>query len=195
MVVRAIGSKWQRHLLPLWPSGHRRPGSCFFGIRSLGRVHGLAATPSSSAIVIIGCSTGIGRSAPLHLAAKGVTVFATVRKEEDAASLRASAGDHSIVPLLCDVSVPDDVIRLRSQVETELKSRPSLQLSGVVNNACILRVDPDDMFDVDILQQVLDVNAIGVYRVSDAFLQLLMQFGSASPGGARVVTESSRASP
>ena len=54
-------------------------------------------------VLITGASTGIGRATALHLDAAGWRVFAGVRKEEDAASLR-EAGSERLVPLMLDVT-------------------------------------------------------------------------------------------
>ncbi len=44
--------------------------------------------PNREGVLITGCSSGIGRATAIHLARRGFTVFATVRKEADAESLR-----------------------------------------------------------------------------------------------------------
>ena len=40
------------------------------------------------AVLVTGASTGIGRACAIYLASHGFTVFAGVRKEQDAESLR-----------------------------------------------------------------------------------------------------------
>ena len=49
------------------------------------------ALRASRTIVITGCSSGLGRATALHLARRGWLVFATVRREADAASLSVEA--------------------------------------------------------------------------------------------------------
>jgi NAD(P)-dependent dehydrogenase (short-subunit alcohol dehydrogenase family) len=58
-------------------------------------------------VVITGASTGIGRSAAEHLAAKGWQVFAGIRKPEDGEALIAA--DDRIKPIFLDVTNPEQV--------------------------------------------------------------------------------------
>ena len=55
------------------------------------------------AVVITGASTGIGRAAVAKAVGEGAHVFASVRKEADAESLRQEFGD-AVSPLLFDVA-------------------------------------------------------------------------------------------
>ena len=160
--------------------------SALLGMRSLTRVRGLAAAdPSASAVLVTGCSSGIGLDTAQALAARGVTVFATVRKDADAEMLRAKAGGN-VVPLLCDVAVQADIAALLDKVQAELEARPALRLTGVVNNAGVLKKDPDELSSA-VLEQIVAVNLLGVYRLTETFLPLLHKAGSAQHGAARVV--------
>ena len=58
---------------------------------------------ASGAVVVTGASTGIGRATALLLDKKGYTVFAGVRKEEDAKSLAAEGSDR-LTPITIDVT-------------------------------------------------------------------------------------------
>ncbi|HYA49437.1 MAG TPA: SDR family NAD(P)-dependent oxidoreductase, partial [Burkholderiales bacterium] len=74
-----------------------------------------------SAVLITGCSSGIGRAAALALAEGGFTVFATVRKEPDAAALRG-LGLAGLVPV-CPLDLADrqQVARAAATVTCELE--------------------------------------------------------------------------
>jgi NAD(P)-dependent dehydrogenase (short-subunit alcohol dehydrogenase family) len=47
------------------------------------------ALPGERAVLVTGCSSGIGHATALYLSQQGYTVFATVRKAADADALRA----------------------------------------------------------------------------------------------------------
>lgn len=57
------------------------------------------------AVVLTGASTGIGHHAARHLAARGFTVYATVRKQKDVDALN-SLGLPTLVPVIMDVAKP-----------------------------------------------------------------------------------------
>lgn len=59
---------------------------------SFSRLH-----PNGEGVLITGCSSGIGRAAAVHLARRGFTVFATVRKESDVQSL-SKLNEPNLVP-------------------------------------------------------------------------------------------------
>ena len=65
--------------------------------------------------VITGASTGIGRATALHLARGGWQVFAGVRKEKDAESLR-SESILLLRPLMIDVTDADSIERAAAEV-------------------------------------------------------------------------------
>jgi nucleoside-diphosphate-sugar epimerase len=54
-------------------------------------------------VLVTGASSGIGRAAAIALAARGYRVFAGVRRERDAASLRAHSGS-VVQPVMLDVT-------------------------------------------------------------------------------------------
>ena len=95
---------------------------------------------SDGAVVITGCSSGIGRDAALFLANTSVHVFAGVRTSRDADSILAEAsglGLHKYVEaVIVDVTEADSVAAAASKVATRLQTL-NLTLVGIVNNAGI----------------------------------------------------------
>jgi NAD(P)-dependent dehydrogenase (short-subunit alcohol dehydrogenase family) len=53
-----------------------------------------------NAVVVTGASSGIGRACALELDRAGYQVFATVREEKDAESLRRAASEY-LTPVFC----------------------------------------------------------------------------------------------
>jgi NAD(P)-dependent dehydrogenase (short-subunit alcohol dehydrogenase family) len=119
--------------------------------------------------LITGASTGIGRSAALHLDRLGHRVFAGVRRPGDGDALRASASAR-LTPLALDVTAPGDVAAAVQAVEEALAGAP---LDGLVNNAGIALGGPIEFLDVDRLRLQLEVNVVGLVAVTRAFLPLL----------------------
>ena len=113
-----------------------------------------------------GASTGIGREAARLLAASGFRVFGTVRRDEDAAALRADG----VEPVRLEVTDPAGIAAAEDQVLAALGEAP---LVGLVNNAGVPAAGPLEFLPLDELRQVLEVNVIGVMAVTQAFLPAL----------------------
>lgn len=124
---------------------------------------------SKGAVVVTGASTGIGRATALRLARGGHHVFAGVRREEDAASIREQfvAG---LEPLMLEVTDPASIDAAAKQVGASVGGAG---LVGLVNNAGITRGGPVEAVDLDDLRHVLEVNTIAPVAVTQAFLPLV----------------------
>jgi NAD(P)-dependent dehydrogenase (short-subunit alcohol dehydrogenase family) len=118
-------------------------------------------------ILITGASTGIGYALTEALANKGQRVYATVRKSADADKLSRI---ENVFPLMMDVRNPDEIEAARRTVESE-----GLGLYGLVNNAGIGQLGPLHTFTEDEMQTIFDVNVFGPHRVTNAFLDLLLE--------------------
>ncbi len=121
------------------------------------------------AIVVTGASTGIGRAAVAKAVREGAHVFASVRKQEDADGLKSEFGE-AVTPLLFDVVDEAGVRAGAAQVADALGDR---KLFGLVNNAGIAVPGPLLHISSEELQRQLDVNVLGVHRVTVAFTPLL----------------------
>ena len=86
-----------------------------------------------SSVLVTGASTGIGRATALRLDGGGWRVFAGVRREEDAASLR-EAGSERLEPLMLDVT---DAGQIAAAAEHVGEAVGETGLDGLVNNAGI----------------------------------------------------------
>ena len=137
----------------------------------------LSAPTAREAVLITGCSSGLGEATALHLASIGYTVFATVRKEADGQALVRSAGRSSqrIVYVLIDVTQQQSVDAAVAEVSSRIANE-RLSLRVLINNVgavvgkgfCGLEVLPPAL-----LEQSCVLNATAHLRVTQAFLPLL----------------------
>lgn len=120
-------------------------------------------------VVITGVSTGIGRDATRLLSENGFRVFGSVRKVEDAAGIREELGD-AFHPLVFDVTDDDAVARAAREVEEILDGAV---LDGLVNNSGIAVAGPLPHLPIEDARHQMEVNVIGLLRVTQAFLPLM----------------------
>lgn len=121
------------------------------------------------AVVVTGASSGIGRACALKLASSGFRVFAGVRKEEDAQSLKDAATGR-LTPLFIDVTEPDSVA---SATEPVADAVGEAGLVGLVNNAGIGEAWPLEYVPRDEFRRQFEVNVFGHLAVTQAFLPLI----------------------
>ena len=119
--------------------------------------------------VITGASTGIGRSAALHLDRLGHRVIAGVRNPDDGDALRASASER-LTPVVLDVTDAADIAQAVQAVDDALDGAA---LDGLVNNAGISLGGPLEFLDINRLRLQLEVNVVGLVAVTQALLPLL----------------------
>lgn len=118
------------------------------------------------AILITGASTGIGRHLAHYLAERDHLVYAAVRKDTDFAAL---SGVPNIVPIKLDVTNLE-------QIETAVTfiTAQGTGLYGLVNNAGLGGLGYFTTWSEAEFHQILDVNIAGPWRMSNAFLDLLL---------------------
>lgn len=123
------------------------------------------------AVLVTGCSSGIGRACALELARAGYRTFAGVRSEADGASLR-SASLPGLVPVELDVRNAGSIRRVVDRLAREAGGEG---LAGLVNNAGVSASGPLEYLEIAEIQQVLDVNLLGPVRLVQACLPLLRE--------------------
>jgi NAD(P)-dependent dehydrogenase (short-subunit alcohol dehydrogenase family) len=126
------------------------------------------------AILITGASTGIGRACALHMDKLGHQIFAGVRKESDAQSLKEAASDR-LHPVMIDVTKADQISAAAREVEGLLGDAP---LMGLVNNAGIGVGGPLEFIPMDDLRWQFEVNVFGQVAVTQAMLPLIRKGNS-----------------
>jgi NAD(P)-dependent dehydrogenase (short-subunit alcohol dehydrogenase family) len=136
--------------------------------------------PSSSidndkAVLITGCSSGIGQYAAIALAKHGFVVFATVRKEVDAESLR-NLNLPNLVPICpLDLTNLEHISSAAKFVTNELKRRGTNGLYALVNNAGGGSPAPIELMELGQFQTELRTRVLGSVSMVQTFLPLIRQ--------------------
>lgn len=127
--------------------------------------------PTGKAVFITGCDTGFGSSLAQRLDAAGFQVFAgcLAPDREGAQQLKKSSSDRLRIVAL-DVTDDWQVLKALELVQGSIQEGA---LWAVVNNAGIAAFTEIEWCSVDQFQRILDVNVLGVVRVTKAFLPLL----------------------
>lgn len=121
-------------------------------------------------MLITGASTGIGLDAALALHKLGYHVFATVRNDKDRANLE-SMGLHAIImDVVNETSMSNGLAEVAAWVQQH--NKPFVAL---VNNAGISYSLPVELFPMDRIRSVMEVNFFGVVRLTQLATPLLRQ--------------------
>jgi NAD(P)-dependent dehydrogenase (short-subunit alcohol dehydrogenase family) len=119
--------------------------------------------------LITGASTGIGRATALRLDADGWRIFAGVRKEEDADSMR-KAGSERLTPVMLDVTDAEAIAAAAEMLAGELGAAG---LDGLVNNAGIGIPGPLETMPIEDFRRGIEVNLTAQVAVTQAMLPLI----------------------
>ena len=119
------------------------------------------------AVLVTGASSGIGNATARYLAERGCLVYGTVRNEKAANELRAIP---NVVPVRCDVTKPDEIAEA---VRTVTEAGHGLY--GLVNNAGLGELGMVSTWMDEELLHIFDVNVFGPFRMTNAFLPLLLE--------------------
>jgi NAD(P)-dependent dehydrogenase (short-subunit alcohol dehydrogenase family) len=123
----------------------------------------------SGAVLVTGASSGIGRACALHIDGLGHRVFAGVRTQSAAESLRRAASDR-LTPVMLDVTDAGAIDAAVESIDSTLDGRG---LVGVVNNAGVARGGPIEYLPIEEWRTQLEVNVIGQVAVTQAMMPLL----------------------
>ncbi|KAK3608185.1 hypothetical protein CHS0354_039199 [Potamilus streckersoni] len=133
----------------------------------------VAVDPSNKAVLITGCDSGFGNQLSHKLDALGYTVFAGCLQpdREGAQKLKMSCSDRlMIIPL----DVTDDW-QVRGAVKTVKENLKDKVLWAVVNNAGVAIFTEIEWCSVTQFQRIMDVNVLGVVRVTKLFLPFIRE--------------------
>jgi NAD(P)-dependent dehydrogenase (short-subunit alcohol dehydrogenase family) len=116
---------------------------------------------TSKAVLITGCSTGIGRATAEHLVAKGWTVYATARRPESIEDLR----QRGCKTLALDVTDEDSMRAAVEQVE-----QAEGAVGALVNNAGYSQSGALESVPMDQLRTQFETNVFGLLRMCQLVL-------------------------
>jgi NAD(P)-dependent dehydrogenase (short-subunit alcohol dehydrogenase family) len=120
----------------------------------------MSASPSH-AVLITGCSTGIGRATAEHLAARGHTVYATARRPEAIADLE----ERGCRTLALDVT---DEASMQAAVEAVADAEGAV--GALVNNAGYSLSGALETLDLDRVRRQFETNVFGLLRMAQLVL-------------------------
>jgi NAD(P)-dependent dehydrogenase (short-subunit alcohol dehydrogenase family) len=112
------------------------------------------------AVLITGCSTGIGRALAQAFRQRGRSVVATARRPETLTDIGPG-----IVAEALDVTDEDSIADLADRL-----TAAGISVSMLVNNAGYGAMGPLAELPPDELRQQLETNVIGLHAVTRAFL-------------------------
>jgi NADP-dependent 3-hydroxy acid dehydrogenase YdfG len=115
----------------------------------------------SKAILITGCSTGIGRATAEHLAAKGLTVYATARRPDAIADLAANG---------CKTLALDVTDERSMQAAVRGVEEAEGAVGVLVNNAGYAQDGPIEEVPLDAVRRMFETNVFGLVRMSQLVL-------------------------
>jgi NAD(P)-dependent dehydrogenase (short-subunit alcohol dehydrogenase family) len=116
---------------------------------------------SSKAVLITGCSSGIGRATARRLAAEGWKVYATARRPETIAGLR----EHGCETLPLDV-VDEDAMRRAVEKVSEAEGAVGV----LVNNAGYSQSGAVETVALDAVRRQFETNVFGLIRMCQLVL-------------------------
>jgi short-subunit dehydrogenase len=131
----------------------------------------------SKAVLITGCSTGIGRATAKHLAGKGHTVYATARKIESIQDLE----EHGCKLLRLDVTDEDSMREAVTAVEQQEGA-----VGALVNNAGYSLSGAVGSVSMEEVRRQFETNVLGLIRMCQLVLP-----GMRRQGFGRIVNISS----
>jgi NAD(P)-dependent dehydrogenase (short-subunit alcohol dehydrogenase family) len=135
------------------------------------------STGVSKAVLITGCSTGIGRATAEHLASTGHTVYATARRAESVADLEAAG---------CKMLALDVTDEESMQAAVDAVAAAEGAVGVLVNNAGYSQSGAVESVAMDEVRRQFETNVFGLVRMCQLVLP-----GMREQGWGRIVNVSS----
>ena len=132
-------------------------------------------------ILITGASSGIGKANTLAFSQNGYHVFATYRSNKDGNELRKIPNVH---PIKMDVTNDADIQKAFEDISNLIGHDG---LFAIINNAGITYTAPFEFADEKRARQVMEVNVMAPYKITQTFIPLLKKYNSLNQVKARVI--------
>jgi len=132
-------------------------------------------------ILITGASSGMGLANAILFAQNNYQVFATYRSGKDEEKLNKLKNVH---PIKMDVTNADDIQRAFQQISHIVGDNG---LYAIINNAGIMYTAPFEYVDEAKARQVIEVNLIAPYKITQTFIPLLKKYNANNSIKARVI--------
>jgi NAD(P)-dependent dehydrogenase (short-subunit alcohol dehydrogenase family) len=129
----------------------------------------MASGNSDKAVLITGCSSGIGKCVADGLAARGYRVFASARKHSDVTRLQ-DEGFEAVRLDLCDT------VSIREALETVL-ARTGGKLYGLFNNGAYGQPGAVEDLSTDVLRAQFEANFFGWHELTCRVLPIMRRQG------------------
>jgi NAD(P)-dependent dehydrogenase (short-subunit alcohol dehydrogenase family) len=129
----------------------------------------MASDNSDKAVLITGCSSGIGKCVAIGLVARGYRVFASARKRSDVTRLGAE-GFEAVRLDLCDTG------SIRQALETVL-ARTGGKLYGLFNNGAYGQPGAVEDLSTDVLRAQFEANFFGWHELTCRVLPIMRRQG------------------
>lgn len=133
--------------------------------------------------IITGASSGIGKATAKALSEQGASVVVAARRVEELETLadhiESTGGEALVVPT--DITNQGDITQLVMAATDQFGS-----IDVLVNNAGVMLLEPLDQADDSNLQQMVEVNLLGLMKLTRAVLSVMQR-----QDGGHIVTLSS----
>lgn len=124
---------------------------------------------TQQAVLITGCSTGIGYCAAKGLQARGYRVFATARQQKDVDALIAEGFESLLLDLTCSESIQSAVTAILEKTEGKLY--------GLFNNGAYGQPGAVEDLSRDVLREQFETNVFGWHELTNAIIPTMRQQG------------------
>jgi len=127
---------------------------------------------NSKTAIVTGAARGIGLATTRLFLDQGRQVAMIDRDGDEL--MKVADGLKNVLPIICDVSQPDQVTAMMARVQAEMG-----RVDALVNNAGVAAFEPIGKTDFDTWRTVMATNLDGVFLCSQAAIPLMAKHGGA----------------